>query len=60
MLRGSDDRRISDADQTAGWGDLIADLAIEFVPGWGVTILREPNIATTARVVDTALRDATS
>ena len=55
VVRGSDDLRISETDRTAGWGDLIADLDIEFVPGWGVTILQEPNIDDTARVVSDAL-----
>lgn len=55
VVRGSDDRRINETDRTAGWGDLIADLDIQFVSGWGVTILQEPNITQTARVVQEAL-----
>jgi len=55
VVRGSDDLRISETDRTAGWGDLIADLEIEFVPGWDATILQEPNVQQTARVVKDAL-----
>jgi len=58
VVRGSDDRRISEADQTAGWGDLIADLEITFVPGWGMTILAEPNIRKTAAAFQAALEGA--
>ena len=56
VIRGSDDERIPAADRTSGWGDLITDLDIEFVPGWGTTILMPPHLPHTASAVSKALK----
>jgi len=55
IVRSTEDPRIPADLGTAGWGDLVGDLEVEYVPGIGERMLYEPNIAAVSEVVRRAL-----
>ncbi|MDB2392314.1 AMP-binding protein [Acidimicrobiaceae bacterium] len=55
VIRSAEDPRIPTNLGTQGWGDLVQDLEVEYVPGVGERMLYEPHIERVSEVVRQAL-----
>ena len=56
VVRSSEDPRIPADLGNAGWGDLVSDLDVHYVPGVGEKMLHEPFIGALADIVQESLK----